>query len=158
MTIRWQPAHDPNNAAHFWPSGSSAVSSVMLLFRFYETVCFIYSHLNNAPPHSRITVSAMMILSPSALIFCLTLSLSARLPLLPAWAQLKLFPCFSAHGPRWHLFACTLPVRRLHYAHLLKTTLFDLTRFFFFLRGQAERIPTADPSAPHTPPFPPLSL
>lgn len=105
----------------------------------YESVYFIYglAHLNNAPaPHSATLVAAVMILTPSTLIFCpslrvcLAVSLSVSTPLIPAWAQLKQFSWPSAPGLWWQLFACEVPARGLHYA-LLKKTLFDLTRFYF---------------------------
>lgn len=70
----------------------------------------------------------------------------SRLPLIPAWAQLKQFPPFLGS---WSAVAALcklrLPLRGLHYT-LLRKTLFDLTTFFFFFprKGQFERIPTAD--------------
>lgn len=70
--------------------------------------------------------------------------------LIPAWVQLKLFPCPSALVLWWQLFACEVPVRGRHCA-LLKKTLFDLTRFYF--EGPSLKNSHSRPLCPAVPPL-----
>lgn len=98
--------------------------------------------------------SEMMILTIFSYSFSVSLSVSTALT--PACSQLKHISCPLAHGLWLQLFECEVPVRGLHYT-LLKTTLFDLTRFYFegpSLKNSHHwplRSPSCSSPSPHNP-------